>query len=114
MEPPKGGAEHIVHRVPRRVHRDLGDQTHPVARRNGHGALIVVQFSRQYFEQGGLACAVFAQQAHPLALVDLKGDAVQNIVPHLKGLHQAIDLNLNHRFSSALPQGPQTAWHETP
>ena len=70
--------------------------------RNGDGALVAVQLPGQYFEQGGLAGAVFAQQAHPLPLVDLKGDAVQNIVAHLKGLDQAVDLYLNHRSSRKL------------
>ena len=50
VQPPKGGTQHIIHGVSRRIHRDLGDQPHPMARCNGHGSLIVVQFSRQYFE----------------------------------------------------------------
>ena len=32
VEPPEGRAQHIVHGIPLRVHRDLRDQTHAVAR----------------------------------------------------------------------------------
>ena len=114
VESPEGRAQHIVHGVPRRIHWDLGDQTHPVTRRNGDGALVAVQFSYQYFEQRGLAGAVFAQQAHPLPLIDLKGDAIQNIVAHLKGFYKVVDLNLNHNTSASPPSAAQNAWSVTP
>ena len=114
VESPEGRAQHIVHGVPLRVHRDLRDQTHAVTRRNGDGALVAVQFSYQYFEQRGLAGAVFAQQTYPLPLIDLKGDAIQNIVAHLKGFYKVVDLNLNHNTSASPPSAAQSAWSVTP
>ena len=46
-----------------------------------HFALIPVQLPSEDFEQGSLAGAVLAQQAHPLPLVYLKGQAVQYLLP---------------------------------
>ena len=114
VESPEGRAQHIVHGISLRVHRDLRDQTHAVTRRNGDGALVAVQFSYQYFEQRGLAGAVFAQQTYPLPLIDLKGDAIQNIVAHLKGFYKVVDLNLNHNTSASPPSAAQSAWSVTP
>ena len=76
--------------------------------------LVAVQFSYQYFEQRGLAGAVFAQQTYPLPLIDLKGDAIQNIVAHLKGFYKIVDLNLNHNTSASPPSAAQSAWSVTP
>ena len=49
-----------------------------------HFALIPVQLPSEDFEQCGLAGAVFAQQAHPLPLVHLKGQAVQYLFAYLE------------------------------
>ena len=72
----KGGGQHILHGVPRRVDGDLGDEAHALARRNDHIPLVIVHDPRENAEQGGLAAAVGAQQAHPLPSVHLEGKSV--------------------------------------
>ena len=123
FQPGEGGAEHVLHGVPRRVDGDLGDEPQPVAVGDGNLSLVVVQLSRQYAKQGGFARAVPAQQAHPLPLVNLKGQAVQDVVPHLKGLDQGVDLYLNHSVLSFIlqftflaggPPASRISWSGTP
>ena len=48
---------------------------------NGDFPLIVVQLAGEDLKEGALAAAVFTQQAHPLALVDVESQAVQDVVP---------------------------------
>ena len=98
VEPGEGGAQHILHRIALGVHGDLGDQPQTAALSHHHGALVPVQLPGQDLEQGGLARAVPAQKSHPLALVDLKGQSVQDILSDFKGLYQPFDLYLDHTF----------------
>ena len=114
LQPGKGGAQHVLHRVAGGIDGDLGDQAHPPALADDHAALVIVQLAGQYLEQGGLAGAVAAQQTHPLPLVHLEGEAVQHVLPHLKGLHQVVYLNLNHTLASVAPRSSRSAWRGTP
>lgn len=96
----KGGAQHILHRVALGIDRDLGDKPHAAARRDLHRAAVVVQLAGKYFEQRGLACAIAAQQAHPLAGVHLKRQAVQYFLFQVEGLHQSLYANVDHVCAS--------------
>ena len=99
LQPGEGRAQHILHRVAGGVDRDLGDEAHPPALADDHAALVIVQLAGQYLEQGGLSGAVAAQQPHPLSLVHLKGQAVQDVPADLKGFDQAVYLDLNHSLA---------------
>ena len=114
LEPPKGAAQHIFHRIPHRVHRDLGNKTYPAALSYGDISLIVVQFAGQNLKKCGFSCTVAAKKSHPFALIDLEGKPVQDVLSHLKRFDQVVYLYLNHRILSAVPPGPQNAWHEMP
>ena len=96
VEGGEGRVQHIPHRIPFRVYRDLGDQPQPLARGDGNGTLVGVDLPGHHAENGGLARAVAAQQAHPLPLVDLEGEAVQNSFADLELLDQAGKLYVNH------------------
>ena len=74
--PLEGGFQHRFHGAALWVDGNLRDQPHPVAGGDGDFPLIVVQLAGEDFEQGALAAAVFTQQAHPLALVDVESQAV--------------------------------------
>ena len=95
----KGGLEHVSHRILRRIDRDLGNKPYPLAGGYVHLALVPIQFAGEDFEQCGLAGAVFAQQAHPLPLVYLKGQAVQYLFAYLELLGQVRDGDINHLFT---------------
>ena len=41
----------------------------------------IVRHPGEDLKEGALAAAVLAQQTHPLALVDVEGQAVQDVVP---------------------------------
>ena len=114
LQPGESGAQHVLHRVAGGIDGDLGDQAHPSALAHHDGALVIVQLAGQYLEQGGLAGAVAAQQAHPLPLVHLKGEAVQDVLPHLKGFDQVVYLDLNHMLASIAPQASRSACCGTP
>ena len=114
LQPGESGAQHVLHRVAGGVDGDLGDQAHPSALAHHDGALVIVQLAGQYLEQGGLAGAVAAQQAHPLPLVHLEGEAVQHVLPHLKGFDQVVYLDLNHMLASIAPQASRSACCGTP
>ena len=96
MEGGEGGVQHVPDGVALRVHRDLGDQTDPLVRGDGDGPLVRVHLPGHHAEDGGLARPVPAQQAHPLPLVDLEGEAVQNSFADLELLDQAGKLYVNH------------------
>ena len=110
----KGGAQHILHGISGGIDGDLGDQAQAPPGGNGDLTLVIVQLSGENLKERGLAGAVFAQQAHPFALVDLKGQAVQNVVPHLKGFDQAVYLNVNHKPCKVPLQSTQSAWRGMP
>ena len=114
VEPGKGAAQHILHRVARGIHRDLGDEAHAAAGADGDRSLIIVQFSGQNLEKGGFSRAIAAQEANPFALIHLKGQTIQDVLSDLKGFDQAVYLNLNHKILSAAPPGLQNAWRGTP
>jgi hypothetical protein len=95
----EGGAEHVLHRIPGRVHGDLGDEAHPAALSDDHLALVVVHLPCQDVKKRGLSRAVPAQQADPFPLVNLEGEAVQHVFPHFKGFDQIVYLNVNHILS---------------
>ena len=104
VEPGKGGIQHILHRVFQGIDGDLGDEAQLFPRGDDHLALVIVVFSGEDFKQGGLSAAVFAQDAHPLPGVHLKGEAVQQIVPDLKGFDQVLYGDIDHSILS-LPEG---------
>ena len=72
-------------------------------------ALVGLQLPGEDAEEGALPRAVAAQQAHPLPLVDLEGDAVQYILPDLKGLYQSLSLNIDHSSAPGLPPAGRSA-----
>ena len=92
----KRGAQHVFHGKFRRIDRNLGDQPDPASRRERQLPGIVIQFPGQDFEQRGLSGPVAAQKPHPFPLFNLKGQAVQQRLPHLKGFYQVFALYLNH------------------
>ena len=96
MEPLEGGLEHILHRVLRRIDGDLGDESHPLAGGDVDLTVVPVQFAGDDLEQGGLTGAVFAQQAHPLPLIDLEGEAVQYFFAYLELFAQVRDGDIDH------------------
>ena len=61
LQAAKGRPKHIFHGVLRGIYGNLGNQPHPTALAHRNGALVIVQLSGQYFKEGGLARAVFAQ-----------------------------------------------------
>ena len=109
LEPGEGAAEDILHGAARGVDGDLGDEAHPAAGGDDGLALVGLQLAGEDPEEGALPRAVAAQEAHPLPLVDLEGDAVQDIFTDLEGLYQSLDLNINHRSPSGLPPAGRSA-----
>ena len=114
LEARKRGAQYILYRIPGRIDGDLGDQAQPPPGGDGHLALVIIQLSGQNLKERGLASTIFAQQSHPLPLVDLKGQAVQHVVPYLKGFDQSVYLNVNHKPCKVPLQSTQSAWRGTP
>ena len=94
----EGGVQNVVHRVPLGIHGDLGDEAQAAVFGDHHLALVGLQLPGENPEEGGLPRAVSAQQAHPLAGLDLEGHAVQNVVPYFKGFFQFIDADFYHGF----------------
>ncbi|MPM88903.1 hypothetical protein SDC9_136007 [bioreactor metagenome] len=84
----KGRQQHVLHRITGGIDGNLGDESQPPACGNGHLAAVIVQFTSENAQQGGLAGAVFAQQSHPLAGAYLKGNSVQYFCTNLKFLNQ--------------------------
>ena len=99
VEPVKGGLEHVLHGIGRRIDRDLGDEAHPLARGDVHLPLVPVQLPGEDLEHRGLAGAVLAQQTHPLPLIHLEGEAVQYFFAYLELLGQVRDGYVNHLFT---------------
>ena len=100
-EPGKGGAQHVLHRIARGVDGDLGNQPYPPAGGQVELSGIEVQFPGQKFEQGGFPRPVPAQNANPLPLLYLEGQAVEHIPPDFKGFYQLACLYRYHIFSLA-------------
>ncbi len=96
MEGLKGGVDHILHGVARRVDGDLGDEAQALARGDHHFPFVIVHHPGENAQQGGLAAAVGAQQSHPLAGVHLKGEPVQYFAANLKFLDQVGYRNVDH------------------
>ena len=80
----KSGAKHILHRIPFRIMGNLGDETQLFPRGDHDGALVRGDFSGQDAEEGGLAAAVAAHDAHPLSGIDVEAQAVQQVVADFK------------------------------
>ena len=76
MELVKRGKQHILHRIPRRIDRNLGDEAHALAGRHHYLAFVRLQLAGQQPEHRGLARAVPAQKAHPLSLIHLEREPV--------------------------------------
>lgn len=76
LELVEGRLQHVLHGVVRGIDGNLGDEPQPLAGGDAHLPLVVVQLPGENLEQGGFACAVLAQKAHPLPLVHLKAQAV--------------------------------------
>ena len=96
MEPVKGGLEHILHGITRRVDRDLGDEAQPLSGGRHHLPLVPIQLAGEDSEHRGLARAVLAQQAHPLPLIHLEGEAVQYFFAYLELFGQVRDGYIYH------------------
>ena len=92
----ESGVQHIPHGVAPGVDRDLGDQPQTLAGGDGDGPLVRVHLPGHHAENGGLARAVPAQQAHTLPLVDLEGETVQYPFADLELLDEAGQLYVNH------------------
>ena len=109
MEGLKGGVQHILHGVARRVDGDLGDQSQPPVGGNDHLPLVGVDHAGEDAQQGGLAAAVWAQQPHPLAGIHLEGKPVQYFFADLKLFYKAGYCDINHclgpRLSSIVSYG---------
>ena len=58
LRPGKGGAQHVLHGVFRRVDRYLGDEPQPLAGGNEHLAGIIVHLPGEDLKQSGLSRAV--------------------------------------------------------
>ena len=91
--------QHIVHRISRRIVRDLRDEAHLFPRCKAHLAGIVVDLARQNAEQRCLSRAVLSEQAHPLAGLYIKRDAVQNIRIRVKALNEVFYRDIDHCVS---------------
>ena len=92
----EGRAQHLLHRVARGVAGDLGDEAQLLARGDHDRALVGTQLAREDAEQGGLAAAVAAHDAHALAGVDVEAQAVQQIISDFKGFYQVFYGYINH------------------
>ena len=99
------GVQHVLHRVLRRVDRDLGDEAQGLPRGHHHLPLVMVQLTGEDLEHRGLAGAVLAQQTHPLPLVHLKREPVQYFLAYLELLDQVRDRYVYHCLTPfALPR----------
>ena len=79
----EGRAQHILHRKALWVHGNLRDEAQTLARGDKHLAAVGLLLAGQDPEEGGLARAVAAQDAHPLTGVHLEGQAVQHRFAYL-------------------------------
>ena len=97
----KGALEHILDRVALGIHGDLRNEAEPAARGDAHLARVIIKLPRQDTKERCLARAVFAEQAHALAGIDLKGDAVQYFLFEIKGLHKSRYADVDHALVSS-------------
>ena len=79
----EGGAEHVLHRKACRVHGNLGDEAQTLAGGDDHVPAVRPLLAGEDAEEGGLARAVAAQDAHPLPGVHLEGQAVEHRLAQL-------------------------------
>ena len=103
LHPFKGGIQHVLHHEAGGVDGDLGDQSHPPSGGNEDLAAVRFQFAGQQTEQGGLSRAVFPQQTHPFAGIDLEGDAVQYFLFQIEGLYNVLHRDIYHIIACLLP-----------
>ena len=75
-----GAAQHVLDGVARRELGDLGDQTQPLVGVDVDLAVVVVHLAGEDLEERGLAAAVPPQNRHPLPLLNVKGQTVQQIL----------------------------------
>ena len=59
---------------------DLGDQAQPLGGVDVDLAVVIIHLAGEDLEEGGLAAAVAAQDGNTLALLDLKGQVLQQIL----------------------------------
>ncbi len=96
VEGGESGVQHVPDGISLRVDGDLGDEPQPLARRDGYTALVRRHLARHDAEDGGLARAVPAEQAHPLPLVHLEGKSVQYPFADLELFDEAGELYIDH------------------
>ena len=89
MEGRKGGVQHVLHSVARRVDGNLGDQPHPLVGGHHNVPLVGVDLPGENAQKSGFAAPVGSQQAHPLPGVHLEGQPVQYFFADLELLHKA-------------------------
>ena len=77
VQPRERRVQQIQHGVLRRIARNLGDKPHLFARGKGDLAGVIVQLAGENFEERRLARAVFAEQPHPFAGLNVKRHAVE-------------------------------------
>ena len=99
LQPGERRVQHIVHRISRRIVWDLRDEADLPPRCKAHLAGIVVDLARQNAEQRCLSRAVLPEQAHPLAGLHIKRDAVQNIRIRVKALDEVFYRDIDHCVS---------------
>ena len=95
----EGRAKHLLHRVPGGIAGDLRDEAQLLVGVDIDLPLVISNLPGENAKQRGLAAAVAAQNGHTLALLHLKGQAVQQIVSNFKGLYQILHGNISHNVS---------------
>ena len=79
----EGRPKDLLHGKARGKDRDLGDEAHALAGGDDHITAVGMLLAGEDSEESGLARAVPAQDAHPLAGVHLEGEAVEDRLTHL-------------------------------
>ena len=101
-----GRAQNILDGVAIGELGDLGDQTQPLGGIDVYLAVVIIHLTGEDLEQSGLAAAVTTQNGNTLALLDLKGQILQQILADGKEFCQVFNLNIYHGISPlSYPQG---------
>ena len=100
VQPGERRAQHVADQILRRIDRNLRNEPHLFALREGNRAGIIVDFARQNLKKRRLARAVFAEQPDALARLHVKADTVEQIPLLVKALDKVLYRNVNHVVSS--------------
>ena len=96
VQTPVGGLQHILHGVALGVAGNLRDETQSHSLSDGDVAAVLRDLAHKDAEQRGLAGAVFAEDAHALAPLNLKAQTVEDVFVHFKGLGQTLYRDVYH------------------